>query len=99
VLPTAAPPETHRREPSHEINPRRIASTSRAQASDKVAELRVEIERVAAIERGFPGGRAEGLVGPALATWHREVAAWLERRGEELAAHGHRLRAQAMAAG
>ncbi|MGH7899297.1 MAG: tetratricopeptide repeat protein, partial [Candidatus Binatia bacterium] len=79
-------------EKSYEINPRHIASTSRAQASDKIHELRAEIRRLAAVERGFPGGRADALTGAKLAQWHRNIASWLEGRGESLAARGHRLR-------
>jgi len=83
-------------ERSRAINPRHIASKRRVRAADKVAELRAEVSRTREIEHGFPGGSAERRSGAALANWHRELAAWLEARGEAPAAHGHRRRAQAI---
>jgi hypothetical protein len=49
-------------------------------------------DRLAALERGFPGGPAPAA-GPERAQWHRRMAEWLEQRGEPVAAQGHRLRA------
>lgn len=79
-------------ERSHAINPRPIASSHRADATDRVAETRAERERVEAVQSGFPGGPPP-MAEPARAEWHRQLARWLEERGEPSAARGHRLRA------
>jgi len=82
---------------SQAINPRHIASISRSRASDRVAEVEAERNRLAGIEDGFPGGPAP-LLPRELAQWHLQMAAWLEQRGEPLGAQGHRLRALMLAA-
>lgn len=82
---------------SHAINPRHIASISRSRASDRVAEVEAERNRLASIEGGFPGGPAPAS-GRELAEWHLRMAAWLEQHGEALGAQGHRLRALILAA-
>ena len=76
-------------ERSNAINPRHIASVSRVRPSDKVAEMRLEVERLRAIEAGL----AEGIDTSAGPEYHRQMAARLMARGEEMAANGHRLRA------
>jgi len=83
---------------SQAINPRHIASLSRSRASDRVAEVEAERDRLAAIEKTFPGPSAPPS-GPEAARWHLQMAAWLEGRGEALAASGHRLRALTLSAG
>jgi len=77
---------------SHAINPRPIASDSRVDATDRVAEMRAECDRVEAVQRAFPGGPPPASE-PDRATWHRQLARWLEERGEDAAARGHGLRA------
>lgn len=79
-------------ERSHAINPRPIASVRRADATDRVAEMRAERDRVEAVQRGFTGGPPP-VAEPARAEWHRQLAGWLEERGEDAAARGHRRRA------
>jgi tetratricopeptide (TPR) repeat protein len=79
-------------ERSHAVNPRPIAGASRADSSDRVAEMRAERNRVEAVQRGFPGG-PQPLSEQARAEWHRQLARWLEQRGEDAAARGHDLRA------
>jgi tetratricopeptide (TPR) repeat protein len=79
-------------ERSHAVNPRPIASISRADATDRVAETRAERDRVEAVQRGFPGGPLP-VAEPGRAEWHRQLARWLEARGEAAAARGHWLRA------
>ena len=79
-------------ERSHAINPRPIAGVSRADATDRVAEMREERDRVEAVQRGFPGGPPP-VPERARAEWHLQLARWLEERGEDAAARGHRLRA------
>lgn len=78
-------------ERSRAINPRHIASSSRARASERLEALRAERERVAGVEAAI-------LTGPPLAgaprgsrAWHLGMAAALDARGESAAARGHRL--------
>lgn len=79
-------------ERSRAINPRPIATSTRADAMDRVVETRAELDRVEAVRRGFPGGPTPAP-GRARSEWHRQIAGWLEERGEAAAARGHRLRA------
>jgi tetratricopeptide (TPR) repeat protein len=79
-------------ERSHSINPRPIASVSRADATDRVAEMRAERDRVETVQRGFPGGPPP-VSKTARAEWHWRLASWLDGRGEDAGARGHRLRA------
>jgi tetratricopeptide (TPR) repeat protein len=74
---------------SHAINPRHIAGRDRVRAAAEVAEVRVEVERLRAIEADIAAGIGGGPVG------RLEMAEKLERRGEVLAARGHRLRDEA----
>ncbi len=75
---------------SYEINPRHIASRERVRPSDKVLEARAEVERVHEMEARL----AAGLPPAGTADYHRALAQRLAAAGEELAAEGHRLRAQ-----
>ncbi len=86
-------------ERSAEINPRHIPSGNPVRAVDRVAEVRLEVERLEALEAELR--RAAGLAaadGAALpghtsgaTAYHRTMAELLAARGEELAARGHRL--------
>jgi tetratricopeptide (TPR) repeat protein len=76
-------------ERSNAINPRHIASVSRVRPSDKVAEMRAEVERLKAIEAQL----SDGLGASSDPEYHLQMAARLMARGEEVAAQGHRLRA------
>ena len=76
-------------ERSNEINPRHIASISRVRPADKVREMRLEVERLKAIEAQL----SDGIGAPPDPEYHRQMAARLMARGEALAANGHRLRA------
>ncbi len=79
-------------ERSHAINPRPITGANRADASDRVAEMRAERDRIEALRRGFPGG-LQPLSEAARAEWHHQLARWLDERGEHAAARGQDLRA------
>ena len=83
-------------ERSNRINPRHLASNDKVYPIDKVKELRAEVSRVRRIEDALaqsPQMLATGAPGDANPEWHIVMASMLEARGEELAAHGHRLRA------
>jgi tetratricopeptide (TPR) repeat protein len=75
---------------SDEVNPRHLASAKKPRAVDRLAEVRAERARVAALEAtiaanaGLPAGGAAR---------HERLAELLEARGEHAAARGHRLRA------
>ena len=71
---------------SHAINPRYIASRDRVRAADRMAEIRVEVERLKAIEAEIAARI------PDSAVEHAPMADELERHGEPLAARGRRLR-------
>jgi tetratricopeptide (TPR) repeat protein len=73
---------------SDAINPRHLASAKKPRASDRVAEVRAERARVAAIEATLAAGLPEDG-----ARRHERLAELLEARGESVAARGHRLRA------
>jgi tetratricopeptide (TPR) repeat protein len=81
---------------SAEINPRRIASGSRAVAADKVRELSEQVARARSLEQGASTG-LDGLA-PGTPEYHSRLAERLESAGEALAARGHRLRAATTAA-
>jgi tetratricopeptide (TPR) repeat protein len=85
-------------ERSHRINPRGIASRSRAVAAERIAETRAEVARLAEVERLFPGGAAPAESAARLG-WHRRMSAWLDDQGERAAAGGHRRRAALLASG
>jgi tetratricopeptide (TPR) repeat protein len=76
---------------SDTINPRRIASHSRAVAADKVREVSQEVARAQALERGA-APQLTGLA-PGTSEYHLRLAEGLESAGEPLVAQGHRLRA------
>ena len=78
---------------SHEINPRHIASRERIRPIDKVLQTRAEVERVHEVE----GRLSAGLPAAGTAAYHQALAERLAAAGEELAAEGHRLRAQVAA--
>ena len=86
-------------ERSAEINPRHIPSGKPVRAIDRVAEVRPEVARLAALEvelkRTALAERASGTTGLSAggAAYHRAMAELLAARGESLAAAGHRLRA------
>lgn len=82
---------------SHEINPRHIASLSKPRASQRLELTRAEQARVAAVEDAIAA--AHELPPAATTAYHEHMAALLDGRGEQLAAHGHRLRALELAAG
>jgi tetratricopeptide (TPR) repeat protein len=77
---------------SHEINPRHIASTSKAHAAAKLAELRAEAARVAEVEDKLYATRPD-LPSRQSVAYHVLMADLLDAAGEALAARGHRLRA------
>ncbi len=78
---------------SHAINPRHLASASRARADHRIAELLLEQQRIAAIEDTLAAAPSLRLLTPGTPPYHAAMAALLETRGESLAARGHRLRA------
>jgi tetratricopeptide (TPR) repeat protein len=81
---------------SHVINPRHLASSKRARAADRIADLDVEMNRIAAIESELQ--RRAGIEPAEGAQYHRQMASLLEERGESVAARGHRMRAQELSA-
>ncbi len=84
---------------SHTINPRHLASHDRPRASDKVAELEKEAERLAQVEKSL--GSDPTLAGLAQGSpeWHLAMAALLESRGHSSWARGHELSAPRSAPG
>ena len=83
-------------EQSNRINPRHLASNDKVYPVDKVRELQAEVSRVRRIEAALAQSPQLLAAGPAAESspeWHLVMASLLEARGEELAAHGHRLRA------
>jgi tetratricopeptide (TPR) repeat protein len=80
-------------ERSHAINPRYLASHTRARASDRVRELVAERERLLRLERRLVEPPAIRDIEPGTPAYHRSMAELLEEQGETLAARGHRLRA------
>jgi tetratricopeptide (TPR) repeat protein len=79
---------------SQAINPRHVASSGRVRAADRFAELQVERERIAALERALATDATLQGWTPGTPDYHVRMAGLLEARGEPLAARGHRLRAQ-----
>jgi len=78
---------------SNDINPRHLANRARPRASDRIAEVLAEMERVATVERRLAQDQALSALEPGTAKYHRRLADLLEARGETTAARGHRLRA------
>lgn len=76
---------------SEAINPRHIASVSRASASDKVRDVGLDLERAQALD----GAAASAVVGlaPGSAAYHTALARRLDEQGHGLEAHAHALRA------
>ena len=77
---------------SDAINPRHLASAKKPRASDRLAEVRAERARLAAIEASLAPEPGVAGDGPRR---HERLAELLEARGERTAARGHRLRALA----
>jgi tetratricopeptide (TPR) repeat protein len=76
---------------SEAINPRHVASSSRARASDRLAAVAAEERRLAAIEATLAADSPLPAGSPA---YHRSLAERLDAHGEAVAARGHRLRAE-----
>src|SRR4029453_16811154 len=77
---------------SDAINPRAIANKAKPRAKDKLIELEGEKYRLGALERAqAEGDAALGAMARGSAVWHTRLAELLEKRGETLAARGHRL--------
>ncbi|MEM7584054.1 MAG: DUF2723 domain-containing protein [Acidobacteriota bacterium] len=80
-------------ERSREINPRHIASKRQVQATDRIGEVRAELERLARVEQQLAATEPlSGLV-EGQAEYHRRLSRLLAARGEAPAARGHLLRA------
>jgi tetratricopeptide (TPR) repeat protein len=79
-------------ERSDEINPRHIASLSKARAADKIAELERERARRAGVIDAL-GTKNAGLPPRGTAEYELKIAELLEQSGEKTAARGYRLRA------
>jgi tetratricopeptide (TPR) repeat protein len=77
---------------SHEINPRHIASLSKARAADKIAELSRERARIASVLDAL-GDRHAELPPRGTSAYDLRIAELLEQSGETTAARGYRLRA------
>jgi tetratricopeptide (TPR) repeat protein len=78
----------------HAINPRHLASHSRPQASDRLAEIDAERARLARLERELLAVTPTLARLPAgSAAYHAGLAERLAVRGEQRAAEGHRRRA------
>lgn len=80
-------------ERSRAINPRHIASEKKPRADDRLVELRGEHARLQRLERELAANAALD-VPQDQAAYHARMAELLDRRGERIAAHGHRLRAR-----
>jgi tetratricopeptide (TPR) repeat protein len=79
---------------SDAINPRAIANKSKPRAKDKLIQLAGDQRRLGTLERELTESDAAlGAMAQGSAVWHTRLAELLERRGEGLAARGHRLRA------
>ena len=78
---------------SQAINPRHIASGSRARAADRSAEIETERQRIAALERSLANDPSLGGIPPDSAAYRARLADLLDRRDESVAARGLRLRA------
>ncbi len=86
-------------ERSHRINPRYLASPTRPQASDKVAQVAEEKRRLEELEAEL--GRDSTLEGrsPGSSDHHFRMSLLLEQTGEGQWARGHRLKALELEAG
>jgi len=79
-------------ERSDRINPRHLASASKPRAIDKLAEVRAEQARIAAVEASLRATH-QMTASPASADEHAKMAELLAQAGEAVAARGHRIRA------
>ncbi len=80
-------------ERSQAINPRHVASSSRARASERIAEIGAERARLAALEASLASDPSLQGVAPGSSMYHLRLADLLAARGESLAARAHRLQA------
>jgi tetratricopeptide (TPR) repeat protein len=78
---------------AHAANPRALQSASRPRASERLAELRDERKRLAALEAALAAAPELRGLEPETPGYHERLAALLEERGETVAARGHRLHA------
>lgn len=78
---------------SHAINPRHLASHSRPRASEKIAEVEAELDRVRQVEREVLSDPSFPAAEQGSEAWHVLLAQGLEARGETAAARGHLLQA------
>jgi tetratricopeptide (TPR) repeat protein len=78
------------------INPRRIASTSRAMAADRLREVVTQSARARALENAV-AAKLTGLA-PGTASYHAALAESLAAQGHALEARGHALRAAVLTA-
>jgi tetratricopeptide (TPR) repeat protein len=75
------------------INPRHLASHSKPRAEDRLVELRAERARLSDLAAELAGDGSLHGIDPESAAYHRGLAELLDRRGEDVAARGHQLRA------
>lgn len=80
-------------ERSHAINPRHLANVKKPRASDRVAEMRGQQQRLAIIERELADDPQLRAGERGSAAYHARLADLLQARGETTAARGHHLRA------
>jgi len=78
---------------SDAINPRNIASASKASASEKLAAVEAERSRVAAIESALAAAPDMGGLAPESPEGRLRLSRLLDARGEGAAARGERLKA------
>ena len=86
-------------ERSFAINPRHIASRSRPRAEERIAEMRLQVDRLRSFEQEIRASGALDGLAAGTSAYHRALADELEGGGEPVAAAGHRLRAELRAAG
>jgi tetratricopeptide (TPR) repeat protein len=81
------------------INPRELPSGTHPRAIDKARQVEVDGRAVADLERTFAADAVVSGLVPGSAAHHRAIAELLDRRGADVAARGHRLRALELDAG
>jgi tetratricopeptide (TPR) repeat protein len=84
-------------EASDRLNPRAIASLSRARASDRVAELREEVRAIERLEQELLAVM-DSRPTPGTLAYHAALSEALSRAGRATAARGHALRAELLRA-
>lgn len=84
---------------SQQINPRHLATQARPRASDRIAEVTAELQRLAVLEREISADLAPPVFEPGTVAYHLRLAERLGARGETTAARGHRMRALEVKAG